>query len=331
MSTPPPDDTTTFHPLKPRAEPGSAGEAPDLPPEASPDTPSVFEAPPLPAERITRDLACFGCGYNLRTMPLDAACPECGLAVRDSVRPYIVDPADVATYRRWQRGVRQLSISLVMIAAMPGVWILAGIAEVFLTSLFVMPVLLNIYIIAEHLLWYRGIVKATIASSSAPDVDALLSVRRSSRRAAGINALLMGLVLVMPWLAVLSMYRWSEIIGFAVLLLIFIVFITRMVAVHFIAAYLGRVLDGFGRPAEARRLRRRARAGVFALGALTSGYVFTWVLLSSGGFGGLDSLYPVVAASIIIILSTIALMALSAITAVVLWRLPRKLPKLARS
>ncbi|HYE20153.1 MAG TPA: hypothetical protein VEA69_17025, partial [Tepidisphaeraceae bacterium] len=39
--------------------------------------------PPLPA--IDRDLACVGCGYNLRTMPVTGRCPECARAVADSV------------------------------------------------------------------------------------------------------------------------------------------------------------------------------------------------------------------------------------------------------
>lgn len=34
---------------------------------------------------ITTDLLCFGCRYNLRMQPVDGACPECGLAVAQTV------------------------------------------------------------------------------------------------------------------------------------------------------------------------------------------------------------------------------------------------------
>lgn len=40
---------------------------------------------PASTPRIGDDLACFGCGYNLRTLSADAACPECGQAVAETV------------------------------------------------------------------------------------------------------------------------------------------------------------------------------------------------------------------------------------------------------
>lgn len=40
---------------------------------------------------VAMSLVCRGCGYNLRGLPLDHACPECGLAVVETVRA-TVDP-----------------------------------------------------------------------------------------------------------------------------------------------------------------------------------------------------------------------------------------------
>ena len=34
---------------------------------------------------VNEDLFCIGCEYNLRTQPLDAACPECGRSVRETL------------------------------------------------------------------------------------------------------------------------------------------------------------------------------------------------------------------------------------------------------
>jgi len=31
--------------------------------------------------RLDEDIACLKCGYNLRGLPTDDACPECGTAV----------------------------------------------------------------------------------------------------------------------------------------------------------------------------------------------------------------------------------------------------------
>jgi len=44
-------------------------------------TESVGSPPPAAAAIIDTDLACSGCGYNLRTQPEDGACPECGQSI----------------------------------------------------------------------------------------------------------------------------------------------------------------------------------------------------------------------------------------------------------
>ena len=33
---------------------------------------------------IEHDLSCMSCGYNLRALPPDGQCPECGTEVRDA-------------------------------------------------------------------------------------------------------------------------------------------------------------------------------------------------------------------------------------------------------
>ncbi len=41
-------------------------------------------------DQVPTDLACMGCGYNLRTLNLATACPECGRAVGDSAATRLV-------------------------------------------------------------------------------------------------------------------------------------------------------------------------------------------------------------------------------------------------
>lgn len=36
---------------------------------------------------VAVDIACLGCGYNLKTMPVDANCPECNRPVEFTLHP----------------------------------------------------------------------------------------------------------------------------------------------------------------------------------------------------------------------------------------------------
>ncbi|MEM9415953.1 MAG: DUF6688 family protein [Planctomycetota bacterium] len=45
-----------------------------------------IEAPAPESQRLEYDHLCWGCQYNLRMQPMDGACPECGLAVAESIR-----------------------------------------------------------------------------------------------------------------------------------------------------------------------------------------------------------------------------------------------------
>jgi hypothetical protein len=49
-----------------------------------------YESPPDPPAGavISTDLPCRDCRYNLKTLPAEASCPECGLAIADSVHPF---------------------------------------------------------------------------------------------------------------------------------------------------------------------------------------------------------------------------------------------------
>ena len=84
---------------------------------------------------IERDLACLHCGYNLRTLSAGASCPECGMAVRTSLRGDRLVEAAPEYLRKVLRGAAFLrwgvmwSLPLIypgLVIAMVGVWMLTA-------------------------------------------------------------------------------------------------------------------------------------------------------------------------------------------------------------
>ncbi|RMF84182.1 MAG: hypothetical protein D6744_03530 [Planctomycetota bacterium] len=78
-------------------------------------------------DRIDADLACAGCGYNVRSLPRDGRCPECGHSVDDSVRAGWLAFAPRGWLERTARAVEQLLAACV---ALIGGWILVALAYV---------------------------------------------------------------------------------------------------------------------------------------------------------------------------------------------------------
>ncbi len=55
-------------------------------------TTTVTIGPILDKERcLAVNIGCTGCGYNLRSQPLDGRCPECGRAVAGAQRSKVVE------------------------------------------------------------------------------------------------------------------------------------------------------------------------------------------------------------------------------------------------
>ena len=74
--------------------------------------------------RLEMNLACVKCGYNLRTLLLDAACPECGTAVGRSVEGNRLRYCDPRWLRTIGRGLNWLALGAVTWALLIGttVW-----------------------------------------------------------------------------------------------------------------------------------------------------------------------------------------------------------------
>lgn len=77
----------------PNDSPGNLPPVPPLARDADSAPPaSLGHAGPALVRRIALDLACVNCGYDLKGLDVDHACPECGVPVRDTVL-YLVAPA----------------------------------------------------------------------------------------------------------------------------------------------------------------------------------------------------------------------------------------------
>lgn len=86
--------------------------------------PSPFEAPAAPnasAEPppppVLRDVACVGCGYNLRGLSTAGQCPECALPVANSLRGRLLRHANPRYVRRLATGAALLACSWLIIVA----------------------------------------------------------------------------------------------------------------------------------------------------------------------------------------------------------------------
>lgn len=71
---------------------------------------------------VNDNRSCVHCGYNLRGLPLDGKCPECGKAVRHSLRGDLLKYADPHWLERLRFGValKLGNILLRMTATMAG-------------------------------------------------------------------------------------------------------------------------------------------------------------------------------------------------------------------
>ena len=84
---------------------------------------------------LPRDVPCLACGYNLRGLPLDHDCPECGQHIAAWVRADRFTQLDAVWLMRLRRGARLLQVGVIaalplvvpgLIVAAAGLWPLTG-------------------------------------------------------------------------------------------------------------------------------------------------------------------------------------------------------------
>lgn len=104
-------------------------DGPQSPPTPSggPGSPPTFppghEPPPLPAEAlpvVLQSSLCRRCGYDLKSLPTDAVCPECATPVIRSLRGHLFEFADPEYLRGLWRGTVVIEVATIagMTAAM---------------------------------------------------------------------------------------------------------------------------------------------------------------------------------------------------------------------
>ncbi len=65
------------------------------------------------AGRVAVDVACVGCGYNLRMQPDAGVCPECARPIADSIRGYYLPFCNAQWVKRMAGGATLASIALI--------------------------------------------------------------------------------------------------------------------------------------------------------------------------------------------------------------------------
>ena len=262
-------------------------------------------------------MLCYGCGYNLRTLAVDGACPECGLAVGESLGPAVIHPADAAGVRRWRGGVRMLAASAGLTAVIP-VWVFIGmiVGPRFTPgtglglSVYVFPLL----VMAEHVLWAVGVHRATGRSREVDD-----RMRQAATRARGFAVATLFAMTVFMLLLWGGWSGRSEVTAVMAMGVPPAVFLLRMASVLTLGRYQAAVLTGFGGKRATRGLGSWVNAIAFGLGGYTLGYGLTWlgVAFDDRGLSGA----AVVAGLVLFIGSGLTLWGLAWVMARKLWRL----------
>lgn len=130
---------------------------------------------------IERDVVCRGCGYNLRSLPADGVCPECGVAVGFSLLPESLSLNEPKHFRMARVGV----LLIIAIAA----WeILTNVAWIFSES--------SNRPVMELLIW-KSIPQLALFVAQAFATFALTAAARSSlRNVLFVLALLLAVLLL---------------------------------------------------------------------------------------------------------------------------------------
>lgn len=111
---------------------------------------SYAEAAPTDPDTETH-VGCWQCGYDLHGIATDGRCPECGFAATESYQRAALLAADT---RRLRSALGTLAGSLVCTAAVGPIGVVSAIPLMFFSL-----ALIGIGVIAEYLLWARGLIR----------------------------------------------------------------------------------------------------------------------------------------------------------------------------
>ncbi len=141
---------------------------------------------------IDGDLWCNRCGYNLRSQRDDAACPECGQGVAETLRRLVVDPRKPGDARAFASGLRLCAISLTITAlALPGTGLLGEASWLLLVSA----------VAVEYITWAVGVRRIVACTAKAAN-----PALRSRQQLASFTAVATALAAGFTALTLLSLF-----------------------------------------------------------------------------------------------------------------------------
>ena len=280
---------------------------------------------------VTRDVPCYGCGYNLRTQPLDGDCPECGLAVSETLDPVVIDPDDDDAVRRWRRGLAFLAASAMVTAVGPLIGIiLATVAFSTVNggdrALILSGGWLVFTVVVEQGLWLTGVYRCTRRPHGSP-----MQRPVDPAGAAWFYAVVYSLVasmwmvsLVAPLAGVYSgLRRWYGLLPIALLFVALIwpvVCLLRLGSINTVYRHTCDVLGGLGQRWEVRRLDRWVKLIRYGIVIFVLAYGLCWLLAIASLDGGEWLMWI---GLVMWIGSGVCLNVFAGVMAVKLWRLSR--------
>ena len=143
--------------------------------------------------RVDEDLICLGCGYNLRSLTLDRACPECGTAVGRSAIGNRLTYANPKWVSRVSLGATLLATFLVL-----AIFTVVGIVAFFVTDSTFTPgmgVLAGVVTVGLKLLNFTAF---WLFTTPEPNVEQDVRSRRVVRLAIAVTVACWALDLVAP-------------------------------------------------------------------------------------------------------------------------------------
>ncbi len=215
---------------------------------------------PPTQDTLSFDLACVGCGYNLRSLRRDGDCPECGRPIRDTLASFRTQwsRSSISAYKT---GCILVGASGMTTAAVPVIGLgfsLSGVGygtfggylsiEVIISSLMITLVLI------EHALWVAGLLRLSTGHPGAKLAGpAMINTLRAS---AVCLAALVIVVIAMVVAALLEVMPFlDEDTFFAAMSVgILLVLCARAVGVITLAGLLGRTLAALNTPWKRRHL-----------------------------------------------------------------------------
>ena len=132
---------------------------------------------------------CVGCGYDLRSLPVEGPCPECGRAIAQSLGGRRLAAADSHWLARLATGQamvdRGLHLALISFGVMPLLGIGFGVLSFYGSSIaatvgLIFPVLLVVLVIGAGLVWFGAMLVTAPDPSESPE-EPPHSARRLAR------------------------------------------------------------------------------------------------------------------------------------------------------